>query len=763
MAQLHYLGFSRIGPNRELKWATEAYWRGDSTAGELDQVGQQLRQTQWQQQRDDDAHLITLGDFAWYDLILETALNLNIVPARFRGHLPADRRDAVYRLARGHELKDGRQLHASPMRKWFDTNYHYFAPEWDAQTRPEARCQTLLEWLAEARVHSAATKVVLPGPLTLLWLSRFDGITWDEALERLLPAYQQLLATLKFNGAGWVQLDEPILCLDLPMDWRAAFERTYHQLANSGLPILLATYFGGLEDNLSLSLRLPVAALHIDLVSAPDQLEAVRDRLGPNRILSLGVVSGRNIWRSDLDSLARLLRPLQSELGDRLWVSSSCSFLHVPYDVTDEQQLTPEVRDHVAFACQKRQELVALVSHLNAAGDHPEPSLFAYNRRARERYLQAPSRQCAAVRERQKALAPDSRRRVVDIAGRRPIQQAALALPPLPTTTIGSFPQTDNLRAARKRFRRGELSARDYEQLLDATIRDTIARQEKLGLDVLVHGEPERTDMVEYFAERLRGFELTAHGWVQSYGTRCVKPPLITGDVAREQPLGLDWTLRAQRYTARPVKGMLTGPITLWAWSFPREDLPAPAITEQIALSLQDEVLSLEASGIGIIQIDEPALREKLPLRRQRQVDYLQWATAAFRLASAPVQPQTQIHTHMCYSRFEDIITAIAELDADVVTIEAARTYGELVERLEQTPLASDLGPGVYDIHSPLLPSVTQLQARIRTLLAALPAERFWINPDCGLKTRNWDEVHQALGAMVAAAQAVREELVVPA
>lgn len=760
MANLHFLGFPRIGSQRQLKWATEAYWRGEKPLKALRDTGAELRHAHWQMQLEAGASHLTVGDFAWYDQVLEQALSFNVVPERFRRGVTLQGQEQVYAVARGHRDAEGVERAASPMRKWFDTNYHYLAPEWDTDTQPKWQPGDLLDWVEEARRLSPNLKVVLTGPLTFVWLSRFDGITPFEALERLLPVYRDALTDLHSRGVEWVQLDEPALALDLPAEWRHAFERSYHQLVfGRSIKILVSSYFGGLEDNLSLALGLPVDGLHVDLVSAPEQLGVLLDRIGPNKVLSCGVVNGRNIWRSDLETLYQRLIPARDRLSDRFWLSSSCSLLHVPYDSTPETQLPPALQENLAFAAQKVAELKVLNARLSGAPAEQWQAAFADSSRARDAWARLPERHLKDVQDRLDHTGPEQRRRSLPFAERHRLQQASLNLPPLPTTTIGSFPQTEDLRRARRDLRQGNIDRATYDAAIERAIVDNMVIQESLGLDVLVHGEPERNDMVEYFADFLTGFATTQNGWVQSYGTRCVKPPIIFGDVSRHAPLSGKWIKRAAEATTKPVKGMLTGPITMLAWSFPRDDIANSVIADQIALALREELATLEQAGIRVIQVDEPALREKLPLRKQRQQEYLDWATGAFRLATAGVAPETQIHTHMCYSRFEDIIDAIGALDADVATIEAARTDLAVVPRLQEAGYGQDLGPGVYDIHSPLAPSEAQIAARIRQLLTVMPADRLWINPDCGLKTRGWKEVKESLSAMVGAAKVVREEL----
>jgi 5-methyltetrahydropteroyltriglutamate--homocysteine methyltransferase len=646
------------------------------------------------------------------------------------------------------------------MTKWFDTNYHYLVPEFHPEQRFRLASTKPIDEYLEAKALGIETRPVLLGPVSFLLLGRatvahFDPLT---LLDRLLPVYAEVLHRLKAAGARYVQMDEPCLVLDLPPGARQAYEQAYAALNRPEHPALvLTTYFGGLEENLPLALSLPVAAVHLDLVRAPEQLDPALAHLPEDRILSLGLVDGRNVWRTDLDVAASMLRRAVDALGrERVWVGPSCSLLHVPIDLDAEPELDPEIRPWLAFARQKLDEVVTLKRLVNegeaAVGDRLEAA-----RRARQKRLTSARRIDPEVRRRLATLSPEMTRRGRPFAERYALQRTRLKLPPLPTTTIGSFPQTDELRRQRAAFRRGELSREAYEQFLEATIAETIARQEAIGLDVLVHGEPERSDMVEYFAEQLQGFLVTQNGWVQSYGTRCVRPPILYGDVVRRGPMTVRWTTFAQRCTARPVKGILTGPVTILQWSFVRDDQPRADTCRQIALALRDEVADLEAAGIAVIQIDEPALREGLPLRRRDWPAYLEWAVECFRLASCVVRDETQIHTHMCYADFEDILEAIAALDADVISIEAARSRMALLDAFRRFHYPNAIGPGVYDIHSPRVPSVEEIEALLERALEVIPAERLWVNPDCGLKTRRWAEVEPALRHMVQAAVKLRQ------
>lgn len=772
MIQATNLGFPRIGLARELKWAVEGYWAGRVSEQELLDTARQLRARHWRWQHAAGLDQIPSNDFSLYDHVLDTIALVGAVPERFGWCGQTVDLATYFSMARGVQEKElelkgleGTGVPPLEMTKWFDTNYHYLVPEFHPeQTFRLATTKPIDEYL-EAKALGIETRPVLLGPVSFLLLGKtampkFDPLT---LLDRLLPVYTELLSCLKAAGARYVQIDEPCLVLDLSPSAQKAYLHAYEAFSGADFPALvLTTYFGSLEDNLLLALSLPVTAVHLDLVRAPEQLEPALTHLPEDRILSLGLVDGRNIWRTDLDAAASMLQRAIDALGrERVWIGPSCSLLHVPIDLDAEPGLDPEIRPWLAFARQKLDELITLKRLVNE-GEAAVGKKLEAARRARHARLASPRRTDPAVRQRLAQLSPKMTRRGRPFAERYAQQRARLKLPLLPTTTIGSFPQTEELRNKRAAFRRGELSREDYEQFLETLIAETIARQEAIGLDVLVHGEPERSDMVEYFAEQLQGFLVTQNGWVQSYGTRCVRPPILYGDVARRGPITLRWITYAQRCTTKPVKGILTGPVTLLQWSFVRDDQPRADTCRQIALALREEVADLEAAGIAVIQIDEPALREGLPLRRRDWPAYLDWAVECFRLASCVVRDDTQIHTHMCYADFEDILEAIAALDADVISIEAARSGMALLAAFQRFQYPNSIGPGVYDIHSPRVPSVEEIQHLLEQALAVIPAERLWVNPDCGLKTRRWTEVEPALQHMVTAARQLREQLNVP-
>ncbi|BFN29340.1 5-methyltetrahydropteroyltriglutamate--homocysteine methyltransferase [Pseudomonas sp. SCT] len=761
MAVAHNLGFPRIGADRELKKALEAYWKGELDELGLLQVGRQLRAQHWQAQADAGIQLLPVGDFAWYDQVLTHSLMFGVVPQRFR---PADGQptlDTLFAMARGvtNSCCGGGQ--AQEMTKWFDTNYHYLVPEFTVDQQFQLSWSQLFEEVEEAQALGHAIKPVLVGPLTYLWLGKLkgedaEGFNKLELLERLLPVYGEVLDRLAAQGIEWVQIDEPILALDLPQDWKNAFERAYNLLQRAPLKKLVATYFGGLEDNLSLAAALPVDGLHIDLVRAPEQYPLILDWLPTYKVLSLGLVNGRNVWRCDLDKALEVARHAAERLGDRLWLAPSCSLLHSPVDLEREDRLDHELKGWLAFAVQKCAEVATLARSINEPTNEDVVVELARSRAVQAARQHSPRIHKPQVQARLSAIQPQDSQRTSVFAARIEQQRARLDLPAFPTTTIGSFPQTPAIRLARQAYKQGRLSLGDYTEAMQAEIRHAVAVQEQIGLDVLVHGEAERNDMVEYFAEQLDGYAFTRFGWVQSYGSRCVKPAVIYGDLSRPQPMTVDWIRYAQQQTDRVMKGMLTGPVTMLMWSFSREDVSREVQARQLALAIRDEVCDLEAAGIRIIQIDEAAFREGLPLRRAQWQHYLDWAVEAFRLCASGVRDETQIHTHMCYSEFNDVIESIAAMDADVITIETSRSQMELLEAFRAFDYPNDIGPGVYDIHSPRVPDTAEMVQLLDKAAERIPAERLWVNPDCGLKTRAWPETEAALVNMVAAARQLR-------
>lgn len=787
----HALGLPRIGAGRELKFAQEAFWRGQLDEAALQQVGRDLRARHWELQKDLD--FVCVGDFAWYDQVLNTLALLGALPQRF-GFSGTDLTLSQYFAAargvsatagtggcgahcgHGGKLQDAHS--AMEMTKWFDTNYHYLVPEWRHDTQFGSGVNWLFEEVEQAQALGYQTKVCLLGPLSLLYLGKSKDSLLPEKLAllpRLVTAYQHVLSRLQAQQVSWVQIEEPILGLDLSADWLQAFLPTYTSLVQHAPDLLLSTYFAGVGAHADLLAQLPVAGVHLDLVRAPQQLDELLSAWPRGRVLSAGVIDGRNIWRSDLSSLLEQARKLQQRLQQDfaapLWLATSCSLLHVPLDLRLEQggepggaaadkgaSLDPELRSWLAFAVQKLEELHALRSALN--GHTAEvigqftASQVASHTRANSRRIHNP-----LVQQRLQAIQSSDYQRQQPFSARSQVQQQRWQLPLFPTTSIGSFPQTANIRQARAAHKRGELSALEYLQAMRAEIAQVIAVQEELGLDVLVHGEPERNDMVEYFGEQLWGYAFSSHGWVQSYGSRCVKPPIIYGDIFRAEAMTLEWALYAQSLSQKPVKGMLTGPVTMLQWSFVRDDQPRATTMLQLALALREEVLALEKAGIGIIQIDEPALREGLPLQKAAWDAWLQQAVDAFRLTCAGVADSTQIHTHMCYSEFNDILPALAQMDADVITIETSRSQMELLDGFAAFAYPNQIGPGVYDIHSPRVPQVEEMLNLLQRARQVLSDDKLWVNPDCGLKTRAWIETRAALQNMVEAARRLRAQV----
>jgi len=752
MTVAHILGFPRIGARRELKVALEAFWRSEIPEAELLAVGRDLRSRHWQWQRDAGLDFVTVGDFAWYDPVLQALAHLGCVPGRFGFDPRSLTLPQYFILARGNAAQA-----AMEMTKWFDTNYHYLVPEWSAGSRFDGGVTWLFDEIAQAAGLGHPVKVALLGPLTLLYLGKIkSGLSHKlDLLAQLIPAYQRLLARLQVLGVSWVQIDEPILSLELDERWLAAFRPTYEALASLSPRILLATYFESVAEHAAMLKSLPVSGIHLDLVRGPGQLATFLDGYPESKVLSLGIVDGRNIWRTDLDAALAAVKPAHDRLGERLWISAGCSLQHVPVDLAHEKTLDAEIRNWLAFAVQKLDEIATLKRGLAQGTEAIAPALEASRQAATSRKASKRVRS-DAVKRRVDALSERDTRRPSSFAARIQKQRARLKLPLLPTTTIGSFPQTPEIRKARAAFKKGQIDQPAYLEAMRAEIRDAVARQEALGLDVLVHGEAERNDMVEYFGEQLQGFVFTENGWVQSYGSRCVKPPIIYGDVERSAPMTVGWTRYAQSLTRKPMKGMLTGPITMLQWSFARADQPRSTTALQIALALRDEVLDLERAGTAIIQIDEPALREGLPLKKRDWAQYLDWAVRAFKLVSCGVADETQIHTHMCYAEFNDILAAIAALDADVITIETSRSDMELLEGFGEFRYPNEIGPGVYDIHSPRVPDSRDMEKLLEKAERVIPLERLWVNPDCGLKTRGWPETEAALARMVEAANRMR-------
>ena len=754
-------GYPRQGKGRELKKAIEGYWKGRVDADALRTTATELRRTNWRQLADAGIHEVPTGDFSYYDHVLDTTVMVGAIPERHRAAVELDALDGYFAMARG--TQDVAPLE---MTKWFDTNYHYLVPELGPDTVFTTDSTKQVAELKEALALGLTARPVLVGPVTYLLLAKpapgvsadFDPLT---LLDRLLPVYAEVLADLRAAGAEWVQLDEPALVQDRTPAELNATTRAYRDLgALTDRPkLLIASYFDRLGDALPVLAKAPVEGLALDFTeSAAANLDALATVGGlPGKRLIAGVVNGRNVWVNDLTKSLAALGTLLG-LADRVDVAASCSLLHVPLDAAAERDIEPQILRWLAFARQKTAEIVTLAKGLAQGTDTIAAELAANRADLASRAGSALTRD-PAVRARAAAVTDADARRSQPYDERTAAQRAHLGLPPLPTTTIGSFPQTAELRTARADLRARRIDTAGYEERIRAEIQEVISFQEKTGLDVLVHGEPERNDMVQYFAEQLTGYLATQHGWVQSYGTRYVRPPILAGDISRPEPMTVRWTTYAQSLTSRPVKGMLTGPVTMLAWSFVRDDQPLGDTARQVALALRDEVNDLEAAGTSVIQVDEPALRETLPLRAADREAYLAWATEAFRLTTAGVRPNTQIHTHMCYAEFGDIVQAIDDLDADVISLEAARSHMQVARELAEHGYPREAGPGVYDIHSPRVPSAAEAAALLRKGLEAIPAERLWVNPDCGLKTRGWPETRASLENLVAAARTVREEL----
>lgn len=769
----HVLGYPRIGARRELKKATEAYWQGKISRAALDDTARALRRAHWLAQQKAGIGLIPSNDFSFYDQVLDLTCLVGNVPPRF-GKIPGDvELDTRFAIARGVRRGRGEEAccgtcqndtFASEMTKWFDTNYHYIVPEFSAETRFRLASTKPFDEFAEALALGIKTKPVFVGPVTYLSLGKVHDTAHPEfdplaLLDDLVAIYIQVLQRLAALGAEWVQLDEPIAATNLSPALRAALHRAYEKIvaAVPSLKILVACYFGGLRDNLTDFVRLPVRAVHIDAVRAPEELEAVLAALPAPTALSLGIIDGRNIWRTDLERALPLVRRALAALGpERLLLAPSCSLQHVPVSLREETKLDVDLRDWLAFAEEKLTEVVELRALALGGGGGV---FLAENRRAWAARRTSPRIHRPGVQARLAAVSPDDFHRKSPFPVRQRQQRERLRLPLFPTTTIGSFPQTAEIRAIRARWRKGEITDDAYRIFLENATAACVRFQEEAGVDMLVHGEFERNDMVEYFGEQLAGYAFTRNGWVQSYGSRCVKPPVIYGDVSRPAPMTVAWSRYAQSLTAKPMKGMLSGPLTMLFWSFVRDDLPKREVALQLALALRDEVLDLEAAGIKLIQIDEPAIREGLPLKQADWPAYLDWAVQAFRITASGVRDETQIHTHMCYSEFKDILPAIAALDADVITIETSRARMKLLDAFADFKYPNDIGPGLYDIHSPRVPAQAEMRALLDRALAVVPAERLWVNPDCGLKTRGWPETEAALAKMVATARDARSAL----
>jgi 5-methyltetrahydropteroyltriglutamate--homocysteine methyltransferase len=753
----HILGYPRIGAKRELKFALESFWRKEAPSEHLQDTAKTLRAEHWQKQQEAGLTFITSNDFSLYDHMLDHSVLFGAQPKRFNkkpfGEVNTSPENSYFALARGNLEQP-----AMEMTKWFDTNYHYIVPELASDTQFSINVHDFLSQLDEAQKISKNVKPVLLGPVSFLYLSKARNINKLELLDALAQQYVYLLQELQLRKIEWLQIDEPIFALDLDDAWLKAFDRAYAWFRTSRPKLLLTTYFANVSRYQAFITSLPVDGIHIDLVRAPEQLGPWVNAIPSHWVLSAGVIDGRNIWRNDLDKTLALLDPWVSRLGDRLWIAPSCSLLHTPVTLAHEVKLDAEIKSWLAFADEKLIELSTIVKALNNGVDSVSQEL-AFSRAAIASRNQSNRVHDTDVKTRIAALNTLNENRESPFELRAKAQKSRLNLPLLPTTTIGSFPQTPDIRAARAAFKKGEICQEKYDTEMESHIAYAIAQQEAIGLDVLVHGEAERNDMVEFFGEQLAGYAFTQSGWVQSYGSRCVKPPVIYGDIYRPKPMTVDTASFAQSLSSRPVKGMLTGPITILQWSFVRDDQSRETTAMQIALAIRDEVEDLQKAGIAIIQIDEPALREGLPLQKAAWAQYLAWAVKAFKLSASIARDDTQIHTHMCYAEFNDILPAIAAMDADVITIETSRSAMELLDAFSEFAYPNDIGPGVYDIHSPRVPTVEAMEKLMKRALDVVPVERLWINPDCGLKTRGWPETKAALENMVAVAKGLRKQL----
>ncbi|WP_107688171.1 5-methyltetrahydropteroyltriglutamate--homocysteine S-methyltransferase [Neisseria wadsworthii] len=755
MNTFHLSGYPRIGAKRELKFAVEAFWKGAKSEAELQEVAAEIRRLNWATQKAAGADLLPVGDFSFYDHVLDLLCTLGAIPKRFGFDAANLSLPEYFQLARGNATQ-----FAMEMTKWFDTNYHYIVPEWHADTEFKVNAKNLIAQIKEAKAQGYDIKPTLVGPVTLLWLGKAkdDNFKRISLLPKLLPAYAQLLRELAAEGVDWIQIDEPILSADADANWIKAVETSYKEFANTGVRIIIGTYFATVAEHLNLLKALPVHGVHIDCVRAPEQLAVFADAWPENKVLSVGLIDGRNVWRANLSKVIDTLEPVKAKLGNNLWIAPSCSLLHSPQDLAVEEKLDGEIKSWMAFAAQKLVELGVVKQALAHGKNSVKDAIAASDAAAADRATNKKIHN-DAVKARVANLPKGADQRKSPFAERIKAQQAWMNLPVLPTTTIGSFPQTTEIRQARAAFKKGEFSAADYDAAMKKEIAYCVEVQEKLELDVPVHGEAERNDMVEYFGEQLAGYCFTQFGWVQSYGSRCVKPPIIFGDVSRPNPMTVYWSSYAQTLTKRPMKGMLTGPVTMFKWSFVRDDIPLSEVAKQIALALNDEVLDLEKAGIKVIQIDEPAIREAMPLKKAQWDEYLAWACESFRLSSTGAEDSTQIHTHMCYSEFNDILPAIASMDADVITIETSRSDMELLTAFGDFKYPNDIGPGVYDIHSPRVPQAKEIEHLLRKAMDVVPVERLWVNPDCGLKTRGWKETIEQLEVMMEVTKKLRSEL----
>lgn len=756
MIKTHILGYPRIGANRELKKALESYWKKDIKLKTLEKIGKKIREKNWITQYKAGLSYVSVGDFAYYDNILNITSMIGLIPKRFK-HIENSIVDinTYFNMARGCTIK-GKPISACEMTKFFDTNYHYIVPELEITNKFYLSNNNIFNEVKECQTLGLKPKVVLIGPITYLWLAK-SSINKINFLPSLINVYSKILKKLEKQNVEWVQLDEPVLVLELPQIWKDSFVLAYKNFSKKikKLKLMIATYFGGIGNNLDMVLSLPIHNLHIDLVRANKELDLIIKNFPIDKILSIGIINGRNIWKSNLKNILKKLKTIHNIIKNRMWISSSCSLLHIPISLSKEKNINNKILNWLSFARQKLDEIVILSKCINSDNEYFKEYINDNTKAIESRKL-CDIVNSNLVKERIKQIKNNYLHRNHSYLKRKILQNKTLKLPLLPTTTIGSFPQTNIIRLARKNFKTGKLNIEAYEQIMRYQILFIIAKQKSYDIDMFVHGEPERNDMVEYFGENLKGFVFTDNGWVQSYGSRCVKPPIIYGDIKRNKPITVRWIKYAQNNSLKPVKGMLTGPVTILHWSFVRDDQPKETTCKQIALALRDEVKDLENSGIKAIQIDEPALREGLPLNKKDYKYYLNWAISCFKLSSSIVKDETQIHTHMCYSQFNDIIAYISEMDADVITIETARSNMTLLNVFKKFEYPNEIGPGIYDIHTPNIPSINYMIYLIKKAAKSISIDRIWINPDCGLKTRKWNDVDYSLKNMVKAAYKLR-------
>lgn len=759
----HNLGYPRIGEKRELKKSTEKYWKKEITLEQLLKEGRELRKKNWLTQSQAGIDLIPVNDFSFYDQMLDMSILLGVFPERFKNHLHLEEIDLKFLIARGGNTPD---LVASEMTKWLDTNYHFIVPELNEVNDFKISSQKIFDEVKEAQELNINAKPVLIGPFTFLRFAKFyQGENTIERRLTLLPKlvkiYEEILQKLDKQGVSWIQIDEPVLSLDLSKDEKKQFFEVYQILKKSlsQAKLIVVNYFGKLSENLNEFINLPVDAIHVDLIKGADELPTILDALSKtlhSKKLSLGLVDGRNIWKNNLENSLSIINKVKASLNDNFMISSSCSLIHSPVTISNETKMDKEILSWMSFAKEKLDEINLLTIASRNSNDDKFQTALAENKKSFVSKNNHSQTHNPIVEKRLKEVSEKDYQRSSLFAKRIKIQQEHLKLPQFPTTTIGSFPQTPEIRKKRSDFKKNIINQSDYEAFLKEEISNMVKIQEEIGLDVLVHGEPERNDMVEYFGEQLNGYVFSQFGWVQSYGSRYVKPPIIFGSIHRPNPMTITWSSYAKSLSKSPMKGMLTGPITMLQWSFVRNDQPRSKTAFEIALALRDEVVDLEKAGLDVIQVDEPAIREGLPLRKKDWQEYLRWAVDAFKLSTCGVKDNTQIHTHMCYSDFNDIISSIAALDADVISIETSRSRMELLQCFADFKFPNDIGPGVYDIHSPRVPTIEEMVLLLKKAAQVIDPQRIWVNPDCGLKTRQWEEVKAALKNMVAAAKIMR-------